>query len=157
MVKLPTVSLKVDRPNVPPATVTAAPFAKRSAAPRFIVPLFTLTVVDPSDPLSVVVPLVTVAVPAAKFALTVPPCKAYVAAVNVEPLAEERTPPEIVNDATVSSPPREYVPALTLTVEVLATMLAAEVSNVPPDTVIPDEDKATPEEILPPLTVVVPA
>ena len=136
--------------------MTAAPFAKRSAAPRFIVPLFTLTVVDPSDPLSVVVPLVTVAVPVLKFALTVPPCKAYVAAVNVEPLAEERIPPEIVNEATVSSPPREYVPALTLTVEVLATMLAAEASNVPPETVIPDEAKAKPDDIFPADTVVTP-
>ena len=76
MVKLPTVSLKVDMPNVPPATVTAAALASRSADPMFIVPLFTLTVVDPSVPLSVVVPVATVAVPAPKFALTVPPFNA---------------------------------------------------------------------------------
>ena len=74
--KLPTVSLKVDMPNVPPATVTAAPFAKRSAAPRFIVPLFTLTVVAPKVPFNTVVPVATVAVPAPKFALTVPPFNA---------------------------------------------------------------------------------
>ena len=75
-VKVDTVSLLAPKPKVPPETVTAAPFAKRSAAPRFIVAPFTLTVVDPSVPLSVIVPPVTVAVPAPKFALTVPPLNA---------------------------------------------------------------------------------
>ena len=76
MVKLPTVSLKVDMPNVPPATVTAAALASRSADPMFIVPLFTLTVVAPKVPFNAVVPVATVAVPAPKFALTVPPLSA---------------------------------------------------------------------------------
>ena len=72
-VTAPTESLNVDIPRVPPATVTAAVLASRSADPKFIVPLFTFTVVAPKVPFKAVVPVATVAVPVPKFALTVPP------------------------------------------------------------------------------------
>ena len=73
MAKLPTVSLKVDIPKVPPATVTAAESAKRFADPKLSAPLFTFTVVAPKVPFKAVVPVATVAVPVPKFALIVPP------------------------------------------------------------------------------------
>jgi hypothetical protein len=72
-VTAPTESLNVDIPRVPPATVTAAESAKRFADPKLSDPLFTLTVVAPKVPFKEVVPVATVAVPAPKFALTVPP------------------------------------------------------------------------------------
>jgi hypothetical protein len=143
-------------PKVPLETTTAAPLSNLFAEPVFNVPPWTLTFAAADVPLSNVVPLEAFTVPAPKFALTSPPFNAYVAAVNVEPFAVERSPPEIVNDATVSFPPSAYVPELMFTADVSATMLAAEVSNVPPESVIRDEAKATPDEILPPETVVVP-
>ena len=72
-VTAPTVSLNVDIPRVPPASVTTAVSDNRFADPKFIVPLFTFTVVAPKVPFKAVVPVATVAVPAPKFALTVPP------------------------------------------------------------------------------------
>ncbi len=75
MAKLPTVSLFVDIPRVPPATVTAAASASRFADPKLSAPPLTFTVVAPKVPFKAVVPVATVAVPAPKFALTVPPPK----------------------------------------------------------------------------------
>ena len=65
--------MKVYIPRVPPATVIAAVSDNRSADPKLSDPLFTLTVVAPKVPFKAVVPVATVAVPAPKFALTVPP------------------------------------------------------------------------------------
>ena len=47
----------------------------------------------------------------------------------------------------MSFPPRAYVPELMFTVEVSATVLAAVVSNVPPETLIPEEASVPPVPI----------
>ena len=77
MLKLPTVSVSaVPVLRVPPATVTAAVFAKRSLAPSARVPLFTFSARELDVPFRIVVPVVTVVVPAPRFEFTVPPCSA---------------------------------------------------------------------------------
>ena len=77
MLKLPTVSVSaVPVLRVPPATVTAAVFAKRSLVPSASVPLFTFSASEPDVPFKVVVPVVTVVVPAPRLPATVPPCSA---------------------------------------------------------------------------------
>ena len=71
----PTVSLP-PTPKVPLETETAAPSANLFAPLVFSVPPDTFTTVAAEVPLSDVVPLEVVAVPAPKFALTVPPFSA---------------------------------------------------------------------------------
>ena len=70
----------------------------------------------------------------------------------------ERSPPETVNEATVSLPPNLYSPAERFTVPVLTTTSADVVSNVPPLTTMPDEAKVTLAAVLkePASTVVLP-
>ena len=63
-------------PKVPLETATAAVSAKRLAEARLRSPPVTFTTVAAEVPLSDVVPLEAVAVPAPKFALTVPPFNA---------------------------------------------------------------------------------
>ena len=75
VLKEPTVSLP-PMPKVPLETTTAAPLSNLFAEPVFNVPPWTLTFAAADVPLSKVVPLEALTVPAPKFALTVPPCKA---------------------------------------------------------------------------------
>ena len=58
------------------ATVTVAPPASLSLAPSESAPPLMLTIVPACVPFNVVVPVVTVTVPAPKFAATVPPWSA---------------------------------------------------------------------------------
>ena len=77
MLKMPTVSVNpAPVSRMPPATVTVAPFARRSLAPKVKLPLLMFTAVEAEVPFNVVVPDVTVTVPAPRFAFTVPPCRA---------------------------------------------------------------------------------
>ena len=70
MVSLPVIA------KVPLETATAAVSANRLAEARVRSPPDTFTTVAAEVPLSDVVPLEAVAVPAPKFALTVPPFSA---------------------------------------------------------------------------------
>ena len=77
ILKLPTVSVSaVPVLRIPPATVTTAVFAKRSLAPSASVPLLMFNASELDVPFKVVVPVVTVVVPAPKLEFTVPPCSA---------------------------------------------------------------------------------
>jgi hypothetical protein len=70
MVSLPVIA------KVPLETATAAVSANRFAEAILRSPPETLTFAAADVPLSEVVPLEAFTVPAPKFALTVPPCKA---------------------------------------------------------------------------------
>ena len=75
MVKLLTVSLFAPMPNVPEETATVAESLMRPAEPRFTVPPLTVRFA-PSVPFNDVVPVDAVAVPAPRFAVSVPPLSA---------------------------------------------------------------------------------
>ena len=80
-------------------------------------------------------------------------------AVSVAPEAISIVPPEPASEATVSLPPIERRPVLTVSEAVSASVLAEVVATVPPPTTIAVEASVTPLAVVkaPELTVVVPA
>ena len=158
IVNEPTVSLFAPRPSDPDEIVTAEALPSRLAEPSETVPPATVRA-PASVPLRAVEPDEEVAVPAPRFAATVPPWSVYVAAVSVPSPPSE--PPEIVNEPTVSlfalmpSEPEEIVTAEALpsrSAEPRFTtppLTARSPASVPLRAVVPDEAVAAPAPRLP--------